>query len=648
MANQSPQNRPNGNNNNNDNRNGDRRRFSILTILIIAVAVTLLFNSLLSNVFSAGEKQVTYDAFLSAVETDAISQVEIQSDRIQFLRRDEMALPKSQRTVYYTGLLPNVDLTSLISTLEDNQVEFSGEIVENSTFTFLFSWVLFPLLMLALLSLLMRFIISRSGGGAGGFGAIGSIGKSKAKVYMEKETGVTFRDVAGQDEAKESLVEIIDFLHNPQKYAAIGAKLPKGALLVGSPGTGKTLLAKAVAGEARVPFFSISGSDFVEMFVGVGASRVRDLFQEASKVAPAIIFIDEIDAIGRSRDSRLGGNDEREQTLNQLLAEIDGFDSSKGVVILAATNRPEILDKALLRAGRFDRRIIVDRPNLEGRYQTLLVHTRNIRLAEDVDLKKIAQATAGAVGADLANLVNEAALRAVRMGRQTVNQEDLLTSFEVVIAGTEKKGTVLTDIEKRIVAYHEVGHALVAALQKHTQPVSKITIVPHTSGALGYTMQMPEEEKYLNSRDELLVELRTMLGGRAAEQTVFGIETTGASNDIERATDLARKMVMQYGMSDRIGLMALTTKGNEYLDGQSYTDCAQTTAAAADEEVRKLLNDSYDQAKKILAENRGLLDEVALYLLQKETITGDELMQYVDADKRLRGSRQETLPEAEA
>ena len=646
-ANQSPQNRPNGNNNN-DNRNGDRRRFSILTILIIAVAVTLLFNSLLSNVFSAGEKQVTYDAFLSAVETDAISQVEIQSDRIQFLRRDEMALSKSQRTVYYTGLLPNVDLTSLISTLEDNQVEFSGEIVENSTFTFLFSWVLFPLLMLALLSLLMRFIISRSGGGAGGFGAIGSIGKSKAKVYMEKETGVTFRDVAGQDEAKESLVEIIDFLHNPQKYAAIGAKLPKGALLVGSPGTGKTLLAKAVAGEARVPFFSISGSDFVEMFVGVGASRVRDLFQEASKVAPAIIFIDEIDAIGRSRDSRLGGNDEREQTLNQLLAEIDGFDSSKGVVILAATNRPEILDKALLRAGRFDRRIIVDRPNLEGRYQTLLVHTRNIRLAEDVDLKKIAQATAGAVGADLANLVNEAALRAVRMGRQTVNQEDLLTSFEVVIAGTEKKGTVLTDIEKRIVAYHEVGHALVAALQKHTQPVSKITIVPHTSGALGYTMQMPEEEKYLNSRDELLVELRTMLGGRAAEQTVFGIETTGASNDIERATDLARKMVMQYGMSDRIGLMALTTKGNEYLDGQSYTDCAQTTAAAADEEVRKLLNDSYDQAKKILTENRGLLDEVALYLLQKETITGDELMQYVDADKRLRGSKQETLPEAEA
>ena len=646
MANQSPQNRPNGNNNN-DNRNGDRRRFSILTILIIAVAVTLLFNSLLSNVFSAGEKQVTYDAFLSAVETDAISQVEIQSDRIQFLRRDEMALSKSQRTVYYTGLLPNVDLTSLISTLEDNQVEFSGEIVENSTFTFLFSWVLFPLLMLALLSLLMRFIISRSGGGAGGFGAIGSIGKSKAKVYMEKETGVTFRDVAGQDEAKESLVEIIDFLHNPQKYAAIGAKLPKGALLVGSPGTGKTLLAKAVAGEARVPFFSISGSDFVEMFVGVGASRVRDLFQEASKVAPAIIFIDEIDAIGRSRDSRLGGNDEREQTLNQLLAEIDGFDSSKGVVILAATNRPEILDKALLRAGRFDRRIIVDRPNLEGRYQTLLVHTRNIRLAEDVDLKKIAQATAGAVGADLANLVNEAALRAVRMGRQTVNQEDLLTSFEVVIAGTEKKGTVLTDTEKRIVSYHEVGHALVAALQKHSQPVSKITIVPHTSGALGYTMQMPEEEKFLSSREELIVELQTMLGGRAAEQVVFGIATTGASNDIERATELARKMVTQYGMSDKLGLMALSTVSNPYLDGSTMMNCADSTSSAADEEIHKLLMDCYADAKKLLVEHRSLLDEIAMYLLSKETITGDEFMAYVNADsKRLTdGSEAEEPPE---
>ena len=629
MANQSPQNRPNGNNNN-DNRNGDRRRFSILTILIIAVAVTLLFNSLLSNVFSAGEKQVTYDAFLSAVETDAISQVEIQSDRIQFLRRDEMALSKSQRTVYYTGLLPNVDLTSLISTLEDNQVEFSGEIVENSTFTFLFSWVLFPLLMLALLSLLMRFIISRSGGGAGGFGAIGSIGKSKAKVYMEKETGVTFRDVAGQDEAKESLVEIIDFLHNPQKYAAIGAKLPKGALLVGSPGTGKTLLAKAVAGEARVPFFSISGSDFVEMFVGVGASRVRDLFQEASKVAPAIIFIDEIDAIGRSRDSRLGGNDEREQTLNQLLAEIDGFDSSKGVVILAATNRPEILDKALLRAGRFDRRIIVDRPNLEGRYQTLLVHTRNIRLAEDVDLKKIAQATAGAVGADLANLVNEAALRAVRKGRQAVNQNDLLAAFETVIAGSEKKGTVITQEEKRIIAYHEVGHALVAAKQKNAQPVSKITIVPHTQGALGYTLHLPEEEKFLMSKEDILAEIRTLLAGRSSEEIVCNTMTSGAANDIERATEMARNLVARFGMCDEFDMMALGTVQSQYLDGGYSMTCAQETYAAADRATIAIIRQCHQDAKQILSENRELLDKIAAYLLKKETITGQEMMAIIE------------------
>jgi len=429
-------------------------------------------------------------------------------------------------------------------------------------------------------------------------------------------------------------MEIIDFLHNPQKYAAIGAKLPKGALLVGSPGTGKTLLAKAVAGEAKVPFFSIAGSDFVEMFVGVGASRVRDLFQQAAKMAPAIIFIDEIDAIGKSRDSRLGGNDEREQTLNQLLSEIDGFDSSKGVVILAATNRPEILDKALLRAGRFDRRIIVDRPNLAGRYQTLRVHTRGIKLSEDVDLQKIAQATAGAVGADLANLVNEAALRAVRQGRKAVNQEDLLVSFEVVIAGTEKKGTVLTDMEKRIVSYHEVGHALVAALEKHAQPVSKITIVPHTSGALGYTMQMPEEEKFLSSREELQVELRTLLGGRAAEQVVFGIQTTGAANDIERATDLARKMVTQYGMSDKFGLMALSNVGNQYLDGNTIMNCAESTAAQADSEIKDLLFACYEDAKRLLRENRELLDEVSLYLLQKETITGDELMAYVNADKR--------------
>ena len=622
MANQDPKRRPENDNNNN------RTKFSILWLIIVVAIVTILGNQFVNLIRNARQEQVTYDVFLSQLEDDKIAEVQFETDRIDFtLRKDADSRIK---TVYYTGILPNVELTSVVDRLKANGVQFTGEIVEPSSM--LFSWLLFPLLLLFGFFLIARITMARNGADGGGFGGIGNIGKSKAKVYMEKETGVTFKDVAGQDEAKESLEEIIDFLHNPQKYSAIGAKLPKGALLVGSPGTGKTLLAKAVAGEAHVPFFSISGSDFVEMFVGVGASRVRDLFKEASKVAPAIIFIDEIDAIGRSRDSKFGGNDEREQTLNQLLAEIDGFDSSKGVVILAATNRPEILDKALLRAGRFDRRIVVDRPNLEGRYQTLLVHTRNIKLAEDVDLKKIAQATAGAVGADLANLVNEAALRAVRQGRQMVKQEDLLVSFETVIAGTEKKGSVLTDIEKRIVAYHEVGHALVAALRKHSQPVSKITIVPHTSGALGYTMQMPEEEKYLNSKEELLIQLQTLLGGRAAEQTVFGIQTTGASNDIQRATELARKMVTQFGMSDKIGLMTLASGGNEYLDGQAYMDCAQSTAADADSEIQKLLSSCYEDAKKLLIDNRPLLDEISLYLLQKETITGDELMAYVNAD----------------
>ncbi len=631
MSNQNPNGQQNRNRNNQNNNN--RQRNSILALIVIVLLVTVFWNQIYRMILGSGEKEVTYDVFLSQLEKDDINEVEIGTEYITFTLRSEK--DDARPTAYVTQRLPGVELTPLVEQMKGNNVTFTGDIVQDTTGSFLLSWIVMPIMLFALFSLLLRFIAGRSGGGGGGgFGGIGSIGKSRAKVYMEKETGVTFRDVAGQDEAKESLVEIIDFLHNPKKYTAIGAKLPKGALLVGSPGTGKTLLAKAVAGEAHVPFFSISGSDFVEMFVGVGASRVRDLFQEAAKVAPAIIFIDEIDAIGRSRDSRFGGNDEREQTLNQLLAEIDGFDSSKGVVILAATNRPEILDKALLRAGRFDRRIVVDRPNLEGRYQTLVVHTRNIRLAEDVDLKKLAQATAGAVGADLANLVNEAALRAVRMGRQTVNQQDLLTSFEVVIAGTEKKGTVLTDIEKRIVAYHEVGHALVAALKKHSQPVSKITIVPHTSGALGYTMQMPEEEKFLNSKEELLVQLQTLLGGRAAEQTVFGIQTTGASNDIERATDLARRMVTQFGMSDKIGLMALSTTNNEYLDGQAYMDCAQSTAADADSEVRALLQQSYEAAKQVLAEHRPLLDEIALYLLQKETISGDELMTYVNAESQ--------------
>ena len=624
--------------NGDDGRQGRRIAF----LMVSALIATLLINSLYTTIANAYLSEITYNEFQTYLDKDEIAELEFQSDRMVILTRDEAKKPSAQQRLYYTGYIPNVSNDELKARLDAQGVEYNTEIVEQASpiVTFVVTWLLPVIIMYALFSLLMRSMTKRMGGGIGG------IGESKAKVYMEKSTGVTFADVAGQDEAKESLVEIIDFLHNPQKYAAIGAKLPKGALLVGPPGTGKTLLVKAVAGEANVPFFSISGSDFVEMFVGVGASRVRDLFQQAAKVAPAIIFIDEIDAIGRTRDSKFGGNDEREQTLNQLLAEIDGFDSSKGVVILAATNRPEILDKALLRAGRFDRRIIVDRPNLAGRYQTLRVHTKNIKLAEDVDLHKIAQATAGAVGADLANLVNEAALRAVRMGRKAVNQQDLLTSFELVIAGTEKKGTVLTDTEKRIVSYHEVGHALVAALQKHSQPVSKITIVPHTSGALGYTMQMPEEEKFLSSKEELIVELQTMLGGRAAEQVVFGIATTGASNDIERATELARKMVTQYGMSDRLGLMALSTVSNPYLDGSTMMNCADSTSSAADEEIHKLLMDCYADAKNILVEHRALLDEIAMYLLSKETITGDEFMAYVNADskKLTDGSEAEEAP----
>ena len=625
-------------------QNGDdgRQGRRIVFLMVAALVATLLINTLYTSIANAYLSEITYNEFQDYLDKDQIAELEFQSDRMVILTRDEAEKPSSQQRLYYTGYIPNVTNDDLKARLDAQGVEYNTEIVEQASpiVTFIVTWLLPIIIMYALFSLLMRSMTKRMGGGIGG------IGESKAKVYMEKSTGVTFADVAGQDEAKESLVEIIDFLHNPQKYAAIGAKLPKGALLVGPPGTGKTLLAKAVAGEASVPFFSISGSDFVEMFVGVGASRVRDLFQQAAKVAPAIIFIDEIDAIGRTRDSKFGGNDEREQTLNQLLAEIDGFDSSKGVVILAATNRPEILDNALLSAGRFDRRIIVDRPNLAGRYQTLRVHTKNIKLAEDVDLHKIAQATAGAVGADLANLVNEAALRAVRQGRKAVNQQDLLTSFELVIAGTEKKGTVLTDTEKRIVSYHEVGHALVAALQKHSQPVSKITIVPHTSGALGYTMQMPEEEKFLSSKEELIVELQTMLGGRAAEQVVFGIATTGASNDIERATELARKMVTQYGMSDKLGLMALSTVSNPYLDGSTMMNCADSTSSAADEEIHKLLMDCYADAKKLLAEHRSLLDEIAMYLLSKETITGDEFMAYVNADskKLTAGSEAEEAP----
>ena len=620
-------------NNNQDNRNKKNGRESRdplrtgLPLLALAVVIVLLFNWVYNSITAAQLEEKSYSDFLTMVQNNQLAEVQFQTDRVLFITKEEANQPGAAQTIYYTGLITGTDNTALVYKMQGQGVKVFQEPQEdNSVIGFILSNLLILGLTFFLLSLLMRKMGSTMGG-------LGNVGQSKAKVYMEKQTGVTFKDVAGQDEAKESLQEIIDFLHNPQKYTAIGAKLPKGALLVGSPGTGKTLLAKAVAGEANVPFFSISGSDFVEMFVGMGASRVRDLFQQAAKVAPCIIFIDEIDAVGRARDNRYGNNSEQEQTLNQLLSEIDGFEPSKGIVCLAATNRPEILDKALLRPGRFDRRIIVDKPNLQGRLDTLKVHTRKIRLSDDVDLRKIAQATAGAVGADLANLVNEAALRAVRKGRQLVNQEDLLVSFETVIAGTEKKNTVLTDMEKRLVAYHEVGHALVAALEKHSQPVSKITIVPHTSGALGYTMQMPEEEKYLSTAEELRTELRTLVGGRAAEQVVFGVQTTGAANDIQRATALARNMVTQYGMSEKFGLMSTASVENQYLDGQAYMDCSQETAAEVDKEVMEILQKAYADAKRILTENRGLLDEISEFLLVKETITGDELMAYVNADK---------------
>ena len=625
---------PNQNDKNKPNPEDKRPKKNILVTLIAAVAIVILISTVFNAVRNSQYTQTTFTDFMTDWENNNLKEVEIQSDRILYLTKTEWEKPAAQQKACFTGL-PSGDRLALARELEADGVTVNGLIVEDNSGIMM---ILYYVIMIAVLFGLMSFVTRKMGGGEG---MMGAFGKSTAKVYMEKTTGVTFKDVAGQDEAKESLQEIIDFLHNPQKYAEIGAKLPKGALLVGSPGTGKTLLAKAVAGEAGVPFFSISGSDFEEMFVGVGASRVRDLFQQATKVAPSIIFIDEIDAVGHRRDSRLGYND---QTLNQLLGELDGFDSTKGVVILAATNRPEILDKALLRAGRFDRRIIVDRPNLQGRLETLKVHTRKIKLTEDVDLQKIAQATAGAVGADLANLVNEAALRAVRHGRQAVNQEDLLVSFETVIAGTEKKNTVLTDTEKRLVSYHEVGHALIAALEKNSQPVSKITIVPHTTGALGYTMQMPEEEKFLHTRDELMTELRTLVGGRAAEQVVFSAMTTGASNDIQRATALAKHMIAQYGMSDELGLMAVASVQNEYLDGQAYMDCSQETAARVDREVKKLLDRCYADAVQILTENRELLDEVALYLLDKETITGDELMAFIKADKQEAVSEEQPEP----
>ena len=679
----------NSNQNNNRGKGGGNKRnmTAIVSILLWALVLTLLVNLATSRLQQANSVEVSYGQFRQLIMQDAVESVVMSSGKYTFTLKEGYSLsvgedgevtvrtpeeggqdsqaaqtpqesgttggvldlplldgtaPQQQPVqsqnqaqsaggreslVYFCAPLTD-DIPELVSLMEAHGItNFGPEYVEpiNPILSVLLSWVLPMALIMVVFSLLMRGMAGKMGGG------IGNLGKSNAKVYVERKTGVTFKDVAGQDEAKESLVEIIDFLHNPQKYTEIGAKLPKGALLVGPPGTGKTLLAKAVAGEAGVPFFSISGSDFVEMFVGMGAARVRDLFKEASKMAPCIIFIDEIDTIGKSRDNRMGGNDEREQTLNQLLAEMDGFDPTKGVILLAATNRPEVLDQALLRPGRFDRRITIDRPNLAGRLATLQVHTRKIKLAEDVDLKKIALATAGCVGADLANLVNEAALRAVRLGRRAVKQEDLLAAFELVIAGTEKKGSVLTEFEKKLVAYHEVGHAMVAYKQKNTEPVQKITIVPHTQGSLGYTLLMPEEDKTeLRTKDELMARIAVSMGGRAAEEVVLHTMTNGAAQDIQDATSVARNMVAMFGMSEEFGMMALASRRSQYLDGGYGMDCAQDTAARMDQAVKALLDTCYQQAVAIIRDNREDMDKVVAYLLEKETITGAEMVAIIE------------------
>ena len=638
---------PNNKKDQKNNQNRNRNMRGVVTLIIWALVLTVVFNYI--NAYSnnltkrASSHEIPYSQLIDLIQEDQVAELKIEkgvlyatpvdgyvyTEEAADKNKEPKSYTQSEKTplILYTTALNDA---SLLPLLEEHNVKYTSPVQTQMSpiLEFMIAYILPVIVMVALFMLVMR-IMAKDGGGIGG---IGSVGKSNAKVYMEKSTGVTFKDVAGQDEAKESLEEIIDFLHNPQKYTAIGARLPKGALLVGSPGTGKTLLAKAVAGEANVPFFSISGSDFVEMFVGVGASRVRDLFKEAAKVAPCIIFIDEIDTIGKSRDGGRfgGGNDEREQTLNQLLAELDGFDPGKGIIVLGATNRPEVLDKALLRPGRFDRRITVDRPNLAGRLATLQVHTRSIHLAEDVNLEKIAQATAGCVGADLANLVNEAALRAVRLGRSAVNQNDLLAAFETVIAGSEKKGTVITDEEKRIIAYHEVGHALVAAKQKNAQPVSKITIVPHTQGALGYTLHLPEEEKFLMSREDILAEIRTLLAGRSSEEVVCHTMTSGAANDIERATEMARNLVARFGMCEEFDMMALGSVQNQYLDGTYSMSCAQETYAAADRAVIAIIRQCHEDARRMLEENRELLDKIAAYLLKKETITGQEMMAIIE------------------
>ncbi|MBO5918030.1 MAG: ATP-dependent zinc metalloprotease FtsH [Oscillospiraceae bacterium] len=626
------------------NPNGKRPKgiVGIISVLCWALMLTLLFQSCTDS-GSAKEFDVDYSTFRQWVAEDKVEQVKKVGDyRYQFtlkegvqveLEQDESAggildflRENDMEPVFRTDAI-NLGNDGLQQLLDEHGVLYDGPEVEEPSMFLSMLVSLLPLLVMVGLT----FFLFRGMSKGGGMGGIGGVGKANAKVYVEKSTGVTFADVAGQDEAKESLQEIIDILHNPGKYTEIGAKLPKGALLVGPPGTGKTLLAKAVAGEAGVPFFSISGSDFVEMFVGVGASRVRDLFKEAAKMAPCIIFIDEIDTIGKTRDNRMGGNDEREQTLNQLLAELDGFDPTKGVIVLAATNRPEVLDSALLRPGRFDRRITIDRPNLAGRLATLQVHTRKIKLAEDVDLKKIALATAGCVGADLANLANEAALRAVRKGRRFVNQEDLLASFEFVIAGSEKKNSVLTEFERRLVAYHEVGHAMVAYKQKNAEPVQKITIVPHTEGSLGYTLLMPEEDKTnLRTREELMAKIAVSMGGRAAEQVVLSTMTNGASQDIQEATNVARSMVALYGMSDEFGMMALGSVRNQYLDGGYGLDCAPDTAALMDKEVKQILDACYQDAVKVIEENLEDMHKVVAYLLDKETITGGEMVAIIE------------------
>lgn len=594
---------------------GPKNKQSLL-VLVICLMFGLLFINLFSFMTRNQSNKIPYSEFIEMVEDNDVKKVVIKSNTLEITLKEQNIM--GQPAKVYTALAESLD--ELTKRLEKTDIEFRRE-EPNPVMEAVLS-ILGLVLPILLMIMLFSLVFKRMNGGGGMMG----VGKSKAKAYVQKETGITFKDVAGQDEAKESLQEVVDFLHNPGKYTAIGAKLPKGALLVGPPGTGKTLLAKAVAGEAQVPFFSLSGSDFVEMFVGVGASRVRDLFEEAKKNAPCIIFIDEVDAIGKSRDSRYGGNDEREQTLNQLLAEMDGFDTSKGLLILAATNRPEVLDPALLRPGRFDRRVIVDRPDLKGRVSILKVHAKNVSLDETVDLDAIALATSGAVGSDLANMMNEAAILAVKNGRNAVSQKDLLEAVEVVLVGKEKKDRILSSEERRIVSYHEVGHALVSALQKDSEPVQKITIVPRTMGALGYVMHVPEEEKFLNTRKELEAMLVGYLGGRAAEELVFDTVTTGAANDIEQATKVARAMITQYGMSDRFGLMGLAESQNQYLDGRAVLNCGDSTATEIDHEVMKLLKKSYDEAKRLLSENRDVMDKIAEFLIQKETITGKEFM----------------------